>query len=134
MKSITSQERAKHPAKRGDVLIGSGCRQNSGSARRLSSRITIRLSPPELADLELRAASLGMAVSEYTRDRLLEGSKVSRETGLVLAELGRVRELLTRFHEMNAAGRPTETEIGHVVDRVEALDPRVLVARALGVK
>jgi len=133
MKSATSQERAKHPAKRGDVLIGSGSRQNSRFGHKLERKLSVRLSLEELESLEVRAAAAGLGISAYARECLVNG-RVSRETGFVLAELGRVRELLTRFQAISAAGRPTQAQISDAIDHVEALDPRVLIARAMGAK
>jgi len=75
-----------------------------------------------------------MKVSEYIRRELLRPAGVSPDTALVLTEVGRVRELLTRLTAVGSEEDLDARRVFEIASSVEAIDPRVFVAQATGVK
>lgn len=97
---------------------------------KLTAAITVKFSAQEAADLEARAQAAGLPLRTYIRRCAVGCNGVSGETALVLAEVGRIRELLMRLWRWS--GDP-EMLTG-MAAQVEAIESRVLVARTLGGK
>lgn len=133
MKSARSGQIAKHPAKRGDVLNLKRGEYFGQTSRKRTRVISVRVTDAELAQAQQLAHAAAVDVSTYARDRLLEGSDVSRETGEILAAVGRVRELLSMCESLRlTTPRMTLRDLAQVEARVAAIDKRVLIAKALG--
>ena len=131
MKSKTSEEREKQPATRGVVLEVEGAKPKLEKSAPLTERITARFTAREAAELRDLGETAGMHVSEYIRRCVTRPAGVSPDTALVLAEVGRTRELLTRLWSVSVG--PDDMDAQRVFDiaaGVEAIDSRVFVARA----
>lgn len=90
----------------------------------------MRLSVPEGVAIQERADAAGLNLSEYIRREVTGAGGVSRETALVLAEVGRTRELVTRCFDCLSDVPVDSRWVGDVVRSVEAIDDKVFVARA----
>jgi len=94
---------------------------------RREMKITLQMSVEEVDEIQTRARTAGMKLSPYIRQQLLGSSDVSRETLLVLAELGRVRELITRLWSDASEGELDAHRVTEIANGVDAIEGRVLV-------
>jgi predicted DNA binding CopG/RHH family protein len=134
VKSIRSEMREKQSLTRGDVLGSEGPKAIFKNSSRRGMRITLRFTASEAEELRARAAALGLRLSPYIRRLLVSGEQVSRETSLVLAELGRVRELMTRLWAAASEQDLAPDQVYQIADKVDAIDARLLVMRAKGTR
>ena len=94
-------------------------------------KMTLQMSVEEAHIIQTRAKAVGMKLSPYMRQQLLGSSDLSRETSLVLAELGRVRELMTRLWSAASEGELDLQRVAEIAHGIDAIEGRVLVARAV---
>lgn len=131
MKSTRSEMREKQSLRRGDVLGVEGPKAIFKKSRRRGTRITLRFTASEAEELTARAATIGLKLSPYIRRQLVSSENVSGEASLVLAELGRLRELTSRLwlaaseHELDAR------RVKEIANEIDAIEARVLVTRAV---
>jgi len=111
-----------------------GAKPKSGRLRCRERVVSVRLSESEWQQLRRVAEASGVNVSTYVRREVVKRSELSRESALILAELGRLKLLLKRLWETSAEGEIQPSDVGGIVAQVEAVDGRVLLARALGGK
>lgn len=130
MNATTYENAQKQPAKRGDVYEESLVRQHTKSRGRRELRVTLRLTTGEWSDLQSRAKAAGVSLSDYIRREVTRSAGVSRETEMVLAEVGRTRELVTRLFDVSVAPPPGHDWVSQVASGVQAIEDRVFVARA----
>ena len=101
---------------------------------KLEAAITVKFARSEVSELEARAKAAGLPLRTFIRREMLSAAGVSRETALVLAEVGRTRELLGRLWQVSLEMEMRAHQVADVGAGVDAIEGRVFVARALGGK
>lgn len=130
MKPTTYENAQRQPATRGDVLPEDCAKRDVTKPGSLSERVTVRLTLSERMELGARAEGAGVELSQYIRREMTRPAGVSRETELVLAEIGRRAELLARLILAQSQEQLDQWRASEIAQRVEAIDDRIFVARA----
>lgn len=89
--------------------------------------VTVHLSRPEYEQLSNSARRANLGLCTFMRRELLQHATLSRDAAVVVGEIGRLNELVTRGLEQ--AGIPMR----EVAAGVRAIDARVFVAQVQGV-
>ncbi len=131
MKSSTSEARKKQSPIGGDVLSVEGAKPQAEIRGCRSIKVTLQLTASEAAELTARAEDAGLQLSPYIRREVL-AKAVSWESALVLCEVGRMRELLTRLWAASSEEPLDSPAVNAIAAQVAAIDALVLVARATG--
>lgn len=99
---------------------------------RLNVAITTKFSMAEAEQLKARAEAAGVPLRTYIRRSVLSGGDLSPDTALVITEVGRLRELLTRLWAASTEAPMDGHSVAEIVSKVDAIDARLFVARATG--
>lgn len=95
-----------------------------------SVKLGAKFTAEEAEKLQALAEATGMKLGPFIRLALLRPASVSRETALVLAEVGRTRELLTRLFSVQSEEHLDAKRVFEIAAGVEAVEDLVFVTRA----
>jgi FAD/FMN-containing dehydrogenase len=96
--------------------------------------LTIKLTAAEAAKLTARAAEAGLPLRPYIRREVLRADALPKHTALVLIQLARMDELTRRIWTAAADDQLRPGCVTQIADAVDAVEDRVLLARAAGAR
>jgi uncharacterized protein (DUF1778 family) len=93
----------------------------SKRTRTRTRSVTAKVSPEEESVLKQRADGLGLTLSEWSRQVLLEALDGSPETRLLLSELIALRMIILRLQlDLIEGDQPTKERLKEILERADA--------------
>jgi uncharacterized protein (DUF1778 family) len=93
----------------------------SNRSKTLTGNVTARVTPDEQVRLQQRADEVGLTLSEWARQVLLEALRSSQETRLLLSELIALRMIVLRLHlDLIEGDQPTKERLKEILERADA--------------
>lgn len=115
-------------------MYGEGAKPKVQKTGKLTAAVTVKFGRSELDLLKARAEAAAVPLRTYIRREVLGSAGVSRETALVLAEVGRTRELMARLWDASVRGELGFLRVDEIARAVDAIEGRVFIAWLMGGK